>query len=166
PARSKVFSVVSIAFLARSDGDLNPPVFLTTDGVVGAIRICVGSDRLGFSPTASRYSRPGDARILNQPLFHRSSAVVGELHVVRVRAFAIGVAFDQHGRFTIIFGNLTNLAQTVGGCGTQAVFIEVEQDIGVQFDFDFVLGDFRLEILQHTLNSKGYAHDVLNLGVW
>ena len=66
PAWSKAFSMVSIAFLARSDGDLNAPVFLTTRGVVGTIRICVGSDRLGFSPNRASLFAPR-RRLHSQP---------------------------------------------------------------------------------------------------
>src|SRR5580658_3366334 len=119
PSWCESVSMISIMFLARSYRDLDAPVFLTTRRVVGAIRIGVRSDRLGFSPTASRYSRAGDAGILHQPLFHRSGAVVGKLNVVRVRTFAVRVAFDQHRRLAIILGNLANLSQTVGGFGTQ-----------------------------------------------
>src|ERR1700730_16036357 len=79
-----------------SQNDLDSPVLLTAHGIVRAVRFLVGSYWLRLSPSASADPRRRNAGILHQPDLYRRGPVLRKLHVVGVRALAIGVSFDGH----------------------------------------------------------------------
>ena len=76
-----------------------------------------------FTPAAGRDARGPDARILNQPVFHRGRPVLRKSHVVGMKALAVGVAFDQRWRAGIGRQRLVRLFAESSSASERKVYL-------------------------------------------
>ncbi len=138
-------------------------ILLPTLGIVRAVRLGVGRHGLVLAVASGPHFHRAEPFALDKPLTYRLGTPLGKSLVISVRPFGVGIALDHDGALGTVANDLGDLLECLLRLRLEVGLVEIKQDVGRQFDAQFLGGLLDREVLRLALHPIDPENEVLDL---